>query len=134
MSQENVEIIRQYLNAYDGGGMDAWATFWHPDINWRAIEGALDDIGVMHGPDAIRHHYSQWEETFDGLRTEPGEVIDAGGDQVLAVVRWFGRMKGSEAEVAIRYAIVFSIRDGKIAKGREFASREEAIEAVGLRE
>ena len=114
--------------------MDAWATFWHPDINWRAIEGALDDIGVMHGPDAMRHHYSQWEETFDSIRTELDEVIDAGGDQVLAVVRMVGRMKGSEAEVDTRYAIVLSIRDGKIAKGREFASREEALEAAGLSE
>jgi hypothetical protein len=43
-------------------------------------------------------------------------------------------MKGSDAEVDIRYAIVFSLRDGKIGMGREFASREQALEAAGLRE
>jgi ketosteroid isomerase-like protein len=132
MSQENVESVRQYLLAYDEGGTDAWAKFWHPDISWRAIEGALDDIGVMQGRDALRHYYSQWEETFDGIRIELDEVIDAGGDQVVAVVRSVARMKGSEADVDIRYAVVVSIRDGKIAKGREFASREAALEAAGL--
>ena len=43
-------------------------------------------------------------------------------------------MKESEAEVDIRYAIVFSIRDGKIAAGREYFTREEALEAAGLSE
>ena len=134
MSEENVEIVRQYVAAYSEGGTDAWAEFWHPDINWRAMEGALDDIGVMRGPEAMRRYYRQWEETFDEIRTEPDELIDVGGDQVLAVVRSVGRMKGSDAEVDIRYAVVISIREGKIGKGREFASREEALEAAGLSE
>ena len=134
MSEENVEIVRQYLTAYDRGGTDAWATFWQPEISWRAIQGAPDDIGVIHGPDAIRNHYSQWEETFDDFRTEPDELIDGGGDQVLAVVRSIGRMKDSDAELDIRYAIVFTIRDGKIAAGREYFTREEALKAAGLTE
>ena len=134
MSQENVEVVRQYIAAYSEGGTDAWAEFWHPDINWRAMEGALDDIGVMRGPEAMRRYYRQWEETFDEIRTEPDELIDVGGDQVLAVVRSVGRMKGSDAEVDIRYAVVISIREGKIGKGREFATREEALEAAGLEE
>ena len=123
-------MVRRYLTAYDSGGIDAWATFWHPAISWRAMEGAIDDVGVMHGPAAIRRYYSQWEETFDEIRTEPDDVIDVGGDRVIAVVRSIGRMKGSEAKLEIRYAVVFSIRDGKIAMGREFASREEALKAA----
>jgi ketosteroid isomerase-like protein len=31
-------------------------------------------------------------------------------------------------------AVVYTIRDGKIAVGREYGTREEAVEAVGLRE
>jgi uncharacterized protein len=133
MSQENVEVVRQYFPAYERGGLDAFAEFWHPDINWRAAEGALDDVGLMEGPDALRHYYEQWEDTFETIRTEVEELVDA-GDEVVAVVRGIGRMKESEAEVNIRYAIVFSIRDGKIAAGREYLTREEALEAAGLTE
>ena len=43
-------------------------------------------------------------------------------------------MKASDAEVDMRYAIVFTFRDGKIIKGREYLSRQEALEAAGLRE
>jgi ketosteroid isomerase-like protein len=32
------------------------------------------------------------------------------------------------------FAVVFVIRDGKIAGGREYATRDEALEAAGLRE
>jgi uncharacterized protein len=133
MSQENVEVVRRYFHAYDRGGFDALAEFSHPDINWRAAEGALDDVGLMEGPDAVRHHFEQWEDTFESIRAEVEELVDA-GDQVVAVVRGIGRMKESEAEVDLRYAIVFSIRDGKIAAGREYFTRAEAFEAAGLSE
>jgi ketosteroid isomerase-like protein len=133
MSQENVEIVRRYFAAYGRGGLDASAEFWHPDINWRAAGGALDDVGLMEGPGALRRYYEQWEDTFESGRLEVEELVDA-GDQVVAVVRGFGRMKESEAEVDIRYATVLSIRDGKIAAGREYFTREEALEAPGLPE
>jgi ketosteroid isomerase-like protein len=133
MSQQNVEIVRQYFPAYDRSGLDGLAEFWHPDINWRAAEGALDDVGLMEGPDALRDHLRQWEAIFEKSRMEVEELIDA-GDQVVALVRGFGRMKGSDAEVDLRYAIVFTIRDGKIAAGRDYFTREQALEAAGLSE
>jgi ketosteroid isomerase-like protein len=133
MSQENVEIVRQYFPAYDLDGVDGLAEFWHPDINWRAAEGALDDVGLMEGPDAIRNYLRQWEETFAEGRMEVEELIDA-GDQVVAVVRGIGRMKDSDAELDMRYAIVFTTRDGKIASGREYFTREQALEAARLPE
>jgi uncharacterized protein len=133
MSQENVELVRHFFAAYDRDGPDGLAEFWHPDINWRAAEGALDDVGLMEGPDAMRDYYRQWEETFEKIRAEVEELIDA-GDRVVAVVRGIGRMKESDAEVDIRYAIVFTIRDGKIAQGREYFTRDEALEAAGLSE
>jgi ketosteroid isomerase-like protein len=32
------------------------------------------------------------------------------------------------------YSVVYTVRDGKIARGREYATREEALEAAGLSE
>ena len=133
MSQENVEIMRRAYAAYDSGGLDAFAEFWHPEIEWRAVEGYIDDLGVIRGPDGMRQYYGQWEETFDAIRPEIEELIEA-GDLVVAVLRIVGRMKDSDAEIDIRYAVVISIRDGKIAGGREYATREQALEAAGLRE
>jgi ketosteroid isomerase-like protein len=133
MSEENVEIVWRSYAAYDSGGFDAVAEFWHPDIEWRGVEGYIDDVGVIRGPDGMRQYYGQWAETFDAFRIQIEELIDA-GDQVVAVLRSVGRMKDSDAEIDIRYAAVVSIRDGKIAGGREYATREQALEAAGLSE
>jgi ketosteroid isomerase-like protein len=34
----------------------------------------------------------------------------------------------------LTFAAVYTIHDGKIARGREYWTRQEALEAVGLRE
>ena len=131
MTAGNAELISEYVAAYDSGGLDAWAEYWHPEITWRAAEGALDDVGLMEGPTALRRYYEDWEETFDAVRVEVEEVIDA-GDQVVAVVRGIGRMKGSESEIDLRYATLLRIRDRKIVSGREYFTKEEALQAAGL--
>ena len=63
---------------------------------------------------------------FDPLTVEPLELIDAGGDEVVAVLRIGGRAKLSGVETEITFAIVYAVRDGKIARGHEYATRSEA--------
>ena len=130
MSEENVATVRRALAAFDRG-LDQVAEFWHPDIDWRAIEGAPDDVGVFTGRDALRRYYEDWYETFDELRADAEELIDAGGDHVVAVLHVIGQMKGSDAEVDMQVAVVYTVEDGLIVRGREYATREQAMQAAG---
>jgi ketosteroid isomerase-like protein len=57
MESRNVEIVRRQFEALERGGVDGAAEFWHPDIEWRAVEGAVDDAGVIRGKDAMRRYY-----------------------------------------------------------------------------
>src|SRR5436190_16603149 len=133
MSQENVEIVRQAAAAFNRGDLDTWIESWADDIDYRAIEGALDDRGAMHGKEAVRAYVQDWLDMFDNLRTEAVELIDAGEDRVAAT-RNSGRAKLSGVETDITYAALYTIRDGKIARGREYWTKEQALEAAGLRE
>ena len=133
MSQENVEVVRALFEAWGRGGLDALAEFWDARIDWRAAEGALDDAGPIHGVDAMRAYVQDWLDDFDVLRVEAEELIDA-GEQVVAVQRISGRAKASGIETEIRYAVVYTIRHGKIVRGREYWERAQALEAVGLSE
>ena len=72
-----------------------------------------------------------WIDTFDDFRIEPVELIDAGGDTVVGVLRFGGRAKLSGVETDSTFGVVFSIRNGKIARGREYGTRAEALEAAG---
>ena len=134
MSQENVEVVRESLSAYMDRGLDALAEFWDADITWRAAEGAPDDVGEMHGPEAVRRYLEDWIDMFDDVTNVPEQVLDLGDDRVIAVQHATGRAKASRVQTDIRYAVVYTLRDGKIVRGREYLDRAKALEAVGLRE
>ena len=74
------------------------------DIDYRAAEGALDDHGPIQGKDALRAFMQDWLDMFDDFRAEPVELIEAGEDKVIAVVRISGRAKLSGVETDLTYA------------------------------
>ena len=135
MSQENVERIRDAVVAYNRGDLDAFLDeYWTDDIDYRAVEGAPDDHGPIHGKAEMRAYMQDWIDTFDQFKVEPVEVIDAGPDQVVAVIRNSGRAKLSGVEADLTFAVVYMLRDGKVARGREYWTKAEALQAAGLTE
>jgi ketosteroid isomerase-like protein len=59
-----------------------WRRSGTPNIEWRAVEGAADDVGVMRGHNALRRYYEDWIDTLDGLRAEVEEIIVEADDRV----------------------------------------------------
>jgi ketosteroid isomerase-like protein len=134
MSQENVNIALDVFAAFNRGDVDGTLEHWADDIDYRAAEGVPDDHGPIHGKDALRAYVQDWIDTFDQFTVEPIESIDAGEDEVVTVLRISGRAKLSGVETDLTYAALYTFRDGKIARGREYWTREEALEAAGLSE
>jgi ketosteroid isomerase-like protein len=134
MSQENVEAVVAAYKAFAQRGPDGFLDHLAEDVDHRAIEGAPDDRGPMHGKEAVRAYVQDWLDTFDNFTAQPIELIDAGEERVVAVIRIGGRAKLSGVETDLTFAVVYLIRDGRIARGREYATRAEALEAAGLRE
>src|SRR5829696_5139186 len=134
MSEENVDIVRNMTAAFNRGDLDTWSEGLADDIDHRAVEGSLDDHGPILGREAVLAYMQDWLDMFDDLRAEPVELINAGKDRVIAVTRISGRAKLSGVETDLTYAALYTIRDGKVARGREFWTRDEALEAAGLRE
>jgi ketosteroid isomerase-like protein len=128
--EESVRTVRDCLQAYADGGLDAMAEYWDEEVSWRAIEGAPDDVGEMRGPERLRRYFQEWVDLFEGITNVPEELIDIGDNRVLAVQRAAGRAKLSGAETEIRFAVVYTVRDGKIVRGREYLDRGEALKAL----
>ena len=127
-------MVRRMLDAFANGGLDAMAEYWDPEINWRAAEGAVDDVGEMRGPVALRRYIQDWIDTFDHFTVVAEELRDIEGGRVLTTQRLNGRAKLSGTETNLRYAAVYTVREGKVVRAREYLSVEEALEAVGLRQ
>jgi ketosteroid isomerase-like protein len=130
MSEESVEVVAAALSAFESEGLDAFLEYFTDDVVYRAIEGSVDDRGPLHGKDAGRAYVQDWLDTFDELHTEVIDLIDAGDDRVVAVLRLSGRAKQSGVETDLTYAVAYWVRDGKIARGHEYNTREQALEAA----
>ncbi|MGH3339153.1 MAG: nuclear transport factor 2 family protein [Propionibacteriaceae bacterium] len=134
MSQENVEVVKAAYAAFARGGLDRLMEYFTDDVEYRAVVGAPDDRGPIHGKAALRAWYQDWIDMFDEFTMELVEVIEADDGLVVAVERFGGRARRSLIQTDQVIGDVFLIRNGKIARGREYTTREQALEAAGLRE
>ena len=130
MGLTNAEVLRSYFRTFDSGGVDAAAEFWHPDIEWRAVDGAADDVGVIRGQDALRRYYEDWIDTLAELRADVEEILYEADDRVDAVIQNAGTGRVSGVPTRGRYYVACIVRDGQIVAGREYETREEALEAA----
>ena len=129
MSRENVRVVETAYEALTRSGIDAFADFWADDIEWRTMRER------WHGKEAGRAYLQELFDLFDDFTTEPIEFINAGDERVVLYLRYGGRLKRSGMAVPPEYfAIVIQVRGGKIVQGVEYATRAEALEAVGLRQ
>ena len=111
MSQENVEIVRQALQAYNAAGVDAAISYFAPDVVWYSTDRWPDD-SVYRGHDGMRTVMAAFSENFEDFRFDVHDIRDA-QDRVVALADMIGRIKHSEAEVSQRLGFVVSgFRDG----------------------
>ncbi len=136
MSREDVEVVRQVYDA--AGRRDAAAVFAlnDADVEWdasRTQRGALTGQ-VARGREALLTWLREWYEVWETVDDSLEELIDASEHGVISVMVQRGRGRASGVEVEDRVAAVWTIRDGKVVRLVAFPSREDALEAVGLRD
>ncbi len=113
MSEENVKTVRDAAEAFNSGDLDTWDEYIADDIDYRAVEGAPDDHGPIRDKDALRAYLQDWQDTFDDFTSEPVELIDAGEDNVVAVIRISGRAKLSGVETDLTFAALSRSERGR---------------------
>ena len=101
-------------------------------MDWSRSRGF--DAGVFRGHDAIRAHWRRLLAAFDEVRIElvdPIEEVEGG----LLVVENLGYLRGRDGiEVQTRSAWLITIRDGELTSFTLYQTKQEALEAAGLRE
>jgi len=130
MSQENVEMVRRAVEAWDSDDRAAAIAFWDERIEW--ISPPDDpDRAVVQGAAAAADAMTKWVSTWETYRYELTELRDV-DDHVIQAGRQVMDTRG--AEVASDVFFVWTFRDGRAVRMRMFYRREEALQAVGLAE
>jgi ketosteroid isomerase-like protein len=132
MSQADIETLRSAYDALSRGDWDGVLRVAHPDMELKAPD-RHPLAGTYHGAGEVRRFFEEWFDPFEEVVAEPERFFVA-GDRIVVFVLSLVRPKGSTATFEIRFAQLWTMRDGKAARCEMFPERQEALEAVGLSE
>jgi len=135
MSEENVELAARFYEPATSksemlAGLPRIMEFCHPDVEWTPRE----EGSTYRGREGVRRALERWLDSFDAYRYEVERIIDCGRDKVLVVGFDVGRGASSGAEARSLNYELLTIRDGMIVRFCEYETKQEALEAAGLRE
>ncbi|MDQ3730334.1 MAG: nuclear transport factor 2 family protein [Actinomycetota bacterium] len=129
--------VAQAAEALNRGDLEAAFAVYHPDVE-TIIDQRLVALGVeptYRGRKARMAFQERWNTEWGEWRFEPEEVIDLGDGRMLAVGRVAG--SGLSSGVALDRYSAFLVTfgpAGRVIREQVFLDRDEALEAVGLRE
>jgi hypothetical protein len=132
MSQENVEIVRGVYA--DPHGLSAGASGKiAPDAVFDFSAAYLDGP-ILSGVEALRRFRDSGPWGGSPIHFEPERFFDLDDERVLVFVRVSATGHGSHVPVELGGAHEFTIRDEMVVRFKAYGSRDQALEAVGLRE
>ncbi len=130
--RQNAAIVRSMYASFNGlarGGEIASyvETHFHADCEYWPVEEA----GTIKGHGAITSWIERWFEAWADAWDEIIEVV-ASGTTVVAAIRVHGRGRKSQMDISQPLFDVHELRDGKLARIREYLTRQQALRAAGL--
>ncbi len=134
MSQENVEIVRAMNDAFLAGDIETALNGLHPEIEWHATVGGIDEGRVYKGREEVVQAFVDYFEVWERMEMRAEKYIDAGGDSVVVFHHEVAKGRESGVVVETDTGTVNTIRDGKLVLVRSYMDRTQALEAAGLRE
>lgn len=112
--QDNVATVKALYGAFRDANVPAMLSALDPRVEWHAPE-VLPWGGTYHGPAGVGEFAAKLLTFVDGGDVEPEEYIGE-GDRVVALGHFRGRTRTSGRAFDARFAHVYAMRDGKVAR------------------
>ena len=133
MSQENVEVVRRAVEAFNRRDVEGIVELTTADFKWFPAMPGIVAGDSFNGREGVEQYFAGLAETWVEYRASVEEFRDL-GDSVLILGQLEGRGRGSGAAVAAPQATVFEFRGGEISVIRTYLDHADALKAVGLSE
>jgi len=129
MRPESVEVVEGIYEAFARGDVQAVLAAMSHDIEWYEAEG-MPYGGRHQGPDAAAQNVlGPVARDIPDFAATPEELI-ASGETVAVVARYTGTGKVTGKELDLRVVHLWDVRDGKVARFRNFADTAKFLEVV----
>jgi ketosteroid isomerase-like protein len=131
MSQENVEAVREAFEQFVRGNFSGTAEL--PEEFEVVTAHEMPDAGTYRG-EAARKWLMAWVDSFESLTLTPVEILEGRDDTVMVEFVQRGIPRGGSTPVELRTWSVTTLRGDVFTRYELFQSRDEALEAAGLKE
>jgi uncharacterized protein len=129
MAEQSVQVVKGAYEAMARGDLPGFLGAMADDFEWHEAEG-MPYGGVYHGADAVAQHVlGPLMTDIPDFAATPEEYIPA-GDTVAVVVRYTGSGRATGKELNLPVVHVWDVRDGKLARFRQFADTARFLEVV----
>jgi ketosteroid isomerase-like protein len=132
MSQDNVEIVSEMVDAFNRRDLDGYLARVSPDVEWDVSEGFLGVQDVYRGWAGVSKWWNDFLEAWESFDVEIDQMAEGKSGGVFVGLNGKGRGRASGVETELHFLFVFWVADRKVARVRMFQSRERALEAAGL--
>ncbi len=126
----NIKTITAVYEAFGRGDVAAILDAVTDDVDWaaEAASSAAPWYGARHGKEAVAAFFSAFGSTMEVSEFTPVSVAASDTD-VLTVVRFQARSRGTGKTAQMNLHHYFRFRDGKIAyyRGTEDTAQTEAV-------
>jgi ketosteroid isomerase-like protein len=135
MSQDNVEMIRAAMEAWNRGAWDEALKDAAPGFELDNSTSVGEWRGVHSGPGQAKRMWEAFVEPWESARIDVTEFIEVSDGVVLTrqKAHFVGR-DGIELPGPTRSGWLWTIRDGKLTHLTIYNDLDEALEAAGLAE
>ncbi len=129
--QANVRVVEGMFSALRRGDITGVLDRLSDDIEWRiAAPSELPYAGIHRGRDEVAKFFQTFGQAAEFEEFQPREYL-AKGDKVVVLGHERQRIKASGQVVETDWAMVFALRDGRIARFRNFVDSREVTPSAG---
>ena len=132
MSQENVEVVRRALEAWNEGGPESAKEYWAEDIEFHDPP-TLPDSRVVRGRAEVAAYLTDQIGVLGDMKFTPLD-LRARGEAVVLRGELSAHGVESGVDVPGELAQIVEIAAGRAQRIRLFMTWAEALEAAGLSE
>jgi ketosteroid isomerase-like protein len=132
MSQENMELVRSILAAWERGDYSS-AEWAHGEIEFVIADGPAP--GSWTGLRQMAQGYREFLSAWEGVRTYAEAFRETDSEHVLVLAHSSGRGKESRialAPISGHTAILFQLRSGKVTRLVTYWDRNRAYADIGF--
>lgn len=129
-TQPNVQKVQEIYAAFGKGDIKTILSSLADEVDWQTFgPSIIPQTGSHRGPKEVEKFFGKVAATYEFTRFEPREFI-AEGDNVVVLGYYAASVKTTSKSYDVEWAMVWSFRNGKVVKWREYVDTAKLAAAV----